>query len=127
MIRAIYALLFFSSPAWSLVAGTTSQNRPFVAGGISLEERSEMDAVAKNYNFMLVTAEVKSGYYLADVDVQIRSAEGRRIYGARLPGPILMVHLLPGRYVIDANFRGQTRSQKIRIPNRGHRESVFYF
>jgi hypothetical protein len=88
---------------------TTEQGFPFMAGGISVDERQLMVERDDKFNLKLVFAE-KSGIYLADVKLGIFNQNGQEIAAITAPGPWFYIQLPPGRYDVRASFDGSTKT-----------------
>lgn len=98
-----------------------------LAGGVTQEDRVALRAEVDRHSLWLVTAVSKTGAYLADVEVQISDEHQRTVFGARLPGPWLLVDLPPGRYEVRASFGGDTQRRATTIHAGDHRQLIFYF
>ena len=116
-----------AGPAVAISVGTTSQGLPYVTGGITDDERSELDANAVPHGLKVVTVARESGDYLADARVVIADADGRKLLDAQLDGPFLQLELDPGRYVVDAQFERQVVSKEIVVGSQAPRVLVFAF
>lgn len=85
----------------------------YVCGGVGLDEQAEIKAQAGKYDLMLTFA-VSTGAYLADVDVEVRSAKGLVVLNAKCEGPIMLVDLPgSGTWRVTARVNGQTRQKTI--------------
>lgn len=97
-----------------IMEGKTAQGFPYMAGGVSSEEREKMEELAKGYNVKLQFAE-RRGPYLSDVEVMIQDAKGAEVVSVTTNGPWFYIQLPPGNYTIAATFQRETR----RIKNLG--------
>lgn len=109
------------------VAGTTEQDRPFIMGGVSIEEAYSLEAVRDKYRLWLVTADQTSGAWLAGVSTTIRDSNGNEVLQTTLEGPYLLVDLAPGRYTIETEVNGQRKSESVQIGRQGTRQVIAYF
>jgi hypothetical protein len=109
------------------VAGTTEQDRPFITGGVSIEEAYSMEAVRDDYRLWLVTADQATGAWLAGATATIRDGRGNEVLQTTLEGPYLLVDLQPGRYTIETEFNGQRKSESVQIGRQGTRQVIAYF
>jgi hypothetical protein len=89
----------------------------YITGGIG-EERRELEAVARDYNFRITDSE-KSGSFMAGIDLIIRARNGRDVLRLRDTGPLFYARLPPGDYIVLARFRTVEREQKVQVPIRG--------
>jgi hypothetical protein len=85
---------------------------PYLSGGIGLESREEMRALAPSYNLYLIFTQAR-GEYLADIDIEIKSEDGRAVLRAVSDGPWLYARLEPGTYVVIADQNGSTLTKRV--------------
>lgn len=104
------------------VAGTRA-----VSGGVSLEERSALEARREAYNLWVITAARKSGAYMAQVRVKVSDAQQRVVFDGELEGPWLFIDLPLGRYLIEARMGDQVQHRSSTIHPGDHHQAVFYF
>ncbi len=84
----------------------------YMTGGVGIDERQEMEAMAKEFNVKAIFA-VTSGSYLADVMVTIVKASGEKVLDTTSNGPWLFAKLPPGKYSIKAVYKGTAKTQTI--------------
>jgi len=96
----------------------------YVSGGVGEESRTSLQSQAAQFNVQVVFA-LKSGEYLADVDVAVRDASGRTLFSTVTDGPWLYARLAPGSYEISATVDGRQLTQKFTVPSQGLRQLVF--
>ena len=113
-------------PAWALHSSLTPQGVPYVTGGISLGELSELRARRKDFSLWIVTA-AKSGAHLADARIVIRDNQGETAFNRLLDGPWLFIDLPLGSYEIEATFRGETQQRKSTIHAGDRHQLIFRF
>jgi hypothetical protein len=116
-----------SLPAVALERGATADGWPYLAGGFGLEEREELALARNDYRLRVATAARGSGAYLANVRIRIADVSGRILFDRELPGPVLLIDLAPGRYTVQASFRGETMQTPTQIGVGERREMYFYF
>ncbi len=127
IVAATLAIAGLAGTAQALEEGTTQQSRPFVSGGVSLEEVKALEAQRRNYQLWLVTVDKVSGAWLAGAQVAIRDAKGDLVLDTKLDGPYLFVDLLPGRYAIDVTLEGATQRSSLHVTGRGLRQVLARF
>lgn len=86
-----------------------------------------MQAQRDRYSLWVITAAKGSGAYLADVNVRITDAGKKQVLEHAMAGPWLLVDLPPGRYEVEASFRGERHSRATRIEAGDRHQIVFYF
>lgn len=87
---------------------------PFLSGGVGIEERENLRALAEKYNTMLVFA-LREGNYLASIDVQIADAGGNPVLQTTTQGPWLFATLPEGAYQVEATMQGERISRRIEV------------
>jgi hypothetical protein len=109
------------------VPGTTEQDRPYITGGVSIEEAYSLEAVRNDFRLWLVTADRTTGAWLAGARATIRDSGGNEVLQTTLEGPYLLADLQPGRYTIETEFNGQRKSESVQIGRQGTRQVIAYF
>lgn len=118
----------FSDDAVTEITPMTEGNISYVGGGIGAGQAQAMKNLRKDYNLLLTFALKGSGEYLADVNVNIQDAMGKKILETVSPGPLFYAKLPQGKYKITAEYRGKslTRSTDIK-KNSLARDLYFYW
>jgi hypothetical protein len=110
-----------ASPAGSRDASQAN----FVCGGIGVAEQQSMKSAANQHDLMLTFA-VSNGAYLADVDVQIKGADGALVLSAKCSGPIMLVDLpAQGSWSVTATSNGETRHKTVTAGAGRHAQATF--
>ena len=104
-----------AEPAASILQPVTQGDITYVSGGFGMDERQELNSVARDYNLKLVFAEKGSGAYVADVSLAIADAKGHTVLNAVAEGPWFLAKLAPGRYKVTAEAMGQIHSMQVRV------------
>lgn len=108
--------------AFQCVPSAAQPPRPvasFVCGGIGQAEQDQMKADASRHDVALTFAR-DNGAYLADIDVQIRDANGTVVLATRCGGPIMLVDLpTRGTWHVTARSKGEPR-EKTLVAGAGH-------
>lgn len=90
----------------------------YVHGGISDSGQQRVHRLAQDMNLKLVFANLE-GQYVADVDVAIADANGRRLLDVDSADPLFFAQLPPGDYNVTATFNGQAVRRKVSVPQQG--------
>lgn len=109
------------------VTGETEQNRPYITGGVSIEEARALEAARNNYRIWVVTADRQSGAWLAGAKARVVDGRGNTILDTTIEGPYLLVDLDPGRYTVEVTMNGQTQRHNVTVGSRGTRQLMTYF
>ena len=98
----------------------------YVCGGIGSDESNAMRAAMKEHPLALLFARA-DGAYLADVDVDIKGADGAPSLALRASGPVCLVDIPAGRYTISAGMAGgEAKSQTVTVGG-GSKTASFRF
>jgi hypothetical protein len=116
------------SPVHSLLAvpSQSSGDIAYASGGISDDERNEMQAMKNGYTLLLKVA-AKSGQYLGDADVAFKRRDGTAVFETRMDGPWLLVNLPSGVYEMSVTSEGTTQRKQVRVGKGSRREVVMYW
>src|SRR5574341_1020496 len=88
--------------------GKTAQGYPYLAGGVSSNERELFVERSRDFNFRLSFADRK-GPYIADVAVVIEAAKGAELIRTEVDGPLFFIQLPDGNYVVKATYNRETK------------------
>jgi hypothetical protein len=97
----------------------------YLTGGVSLEERDAIREQANEYNLWIWLARTGSGYFLADVKVDIEDARGRPVLDTVTTGPWLLARVPAGRYTIHTDQSDAATT--VNVGTTGHTVSVLRF
>lgn len=98
---------------------------PYVTGGVSVEEREALRAMAGREGFNLkVVVATEDGTYLSNVGVRVTDGEGTVRLEATTEGPWLFARLPAGEYRIEGTRDGSTRETPVTLTGDGLREVV---
>ena len=106
---------------------TTPAGSAYVSGGVSDDERIEMQKTREQYSLWVLTAARKSGAYLSDVHLLITDSAKKVVFDAPIDGPWLFLNLPLGRYTIAATHKGETQHRVTTIHKGDHHQAIFYF
>ncbi|WP_043302398.1 carboxypeptidase-like regulatory domain-containing protein, partial [Burkholderia humptydooensis] len=115
---AAVAALGSTAAANETLEPATQNGIAYVTGGVGQDEVDALRAAASKYNLRMTFAS-RSGEYLSDVDVTIRSAAAQPVLTVRTNGPFLYARLPAGQYRIDARYGGAEQRRSVRVPASG--------
>jgi len=118
-------LAAFSAAA--MTDGRTTQDRPFVSGGVSQGELADLRTKQPFFSLSLLTAARGSGAHLAGVRVRIVDGQGKPVLETEMDGPYLLVDLLPGKYQLEAVNEGETQKRSLTLREGNAQRVVLYF
>lgn len=134
-VAALAAMLVFAGPAFAQnensaqdmqAQSPSSSGVPMYSGGIGDDEIAYIHSVQVQYNTKLLFTE-GNGEYLADLPVNIRNKSGETVLSTVTNGPILLVNLPAGSYVVSASDNGVNREQKVTVGEGKHQTLHFTF
>lgn len=102
--------------------GRTSNDRPYVSGGVGLEESERLKQMAENFSLQLIVSS-RSGAYLADARVVIVGTNNQKVLDVALDAPWLLVDLTPGSYRVSVAHAGSTQERNVTLAA-GKREQI---
>lgn len=97
----------------------------YVCGGIGLDESTAFRSAMKDHPLALLFARA-DGAYVAEVRVRIEGADGRPVLAMRAGGPVCLIDLPAGRYVVHAQVEGEAKQQSVTVGT-GSRTADFRF
>ena len=114
--KAIYwfaasCLALASVPASSYTGDSFS--RHYVSGGVGVDSRNAMQALAPDYNLRLRFSEGRE--YLGKIDVMIEDSQDQLLLQDRSEGPWFFVDLPPGNYRVIASDGRHTIDKLVRV------------
>jgi hypothetical protein len=130
VVAALLAVACLLVPAAvaALESGKTAQGWAYAWGGASHEELTELHSRRGDYSLWVVTAAMKTGAYLADVQVRIRDRKDKRVvFEQTIDGPWLFVALPLGSYEVEATLNGMGQRRLTTIHRGDHHQAFFYF
>lgn len=121
MIPAVaLAAILCSTPlvyahAYDVATTTSADEAPqSISGGIGEEDRAELEAVQKNYDLKVVFAG-EGGIFLDDIHAVITDSAKNTVLTTDPEGPILLVNLKPGKYVVTGEAQGIVQKANVSI------------
>ena len=97
-------------------------NIDYVTGGVGLDESHALKAAAPHWPLELLFAGPGSDY-LSDVHVSVTGG-GNTVFQATADGPFMLVKLPPGAYVVHAEYKGQEKTESIKVGG-AHQKASF--
>jgi hypothetical protein len=98
----------------TITEGKTVQGFPYLAGGVSSNERETFVERGRDFNLKLSFAD-RRGSYIADVAVVIESAKGVEILRMEADGPLFFIQLPDGNYAVKATFNRETKQVNVKL------------
>jgi hypothetical protein len=119
--RSLPACLFAAALALPLLAQAAPQHGrdggiAYVTGGIGLDERNALEAMAAQYSLEITNAN-PNGDYTTDNALTIEAKDGRQVLHLGSNGPLFYAQLPAGDYVVHATNSGQQQVHDIQVSN----------
>jgi len=86
----------------------------YVSGGVGTTSIDRLTSLSTDFNLKFVFA-LKSGTYVADVNVTIADAAGKTLVDAMSDGPWFLTKLPAGNYQVVATFAGNAQKRTVAI------------
>lgn len=91
-----------------------SHGHAYMTGGIGIDEREALEAMAKGFNMKIVFA-LTTGNFIADIAVTITTSAGDKVLETVSAGPWLYARLPPGAYSVKAQYKGTEKMRTIDV------------
>lgn len=107
--------------------GRVAASVPVLVGGIGKDSEATMRREAGHWPLRMVFSERKDNELVADVDLVVRDAHGRRVLKLDDTGPMTYAKLPPGRYSVEAVFEGQRKLSQVTLDGRRGQDLFFHW
>lgn len=95
----------------------------YMASGVGADEVERLKAREKDFNLKLVFTLVE-GNYVSDVAVTVKDKTGNPVLVLFSPGPLVLVKLPRGSYVLEATYENNKQTRKVDVRERLRTEYV---
>ena len=113
-----------------LPAVKTQGTVSYLSGGIGDDEEAQMRDAAKDYGVLLEFAEVERGTahgrWTGNVSVTVK-AGANTVLSTTADGPLMLVKLKPGSYVVDAERQSVKQTKRIEVKANGVTRERFFW
>lgn len=109
----------------SFIARGKSNGVMYASGGVGMDERMDMDAIAKDYNVKMVFAEAPRDY-VSGVKVKIEDHSGKLLLETTSSGPWFFAKLPQGDYRLIASFHHHQEMKNLHVAS-GHQAIEFFW
>ena len=90
----------------------------YLSGGIGDDEEAQIRSVARDFGVLLEFSEVERGSshgrWTSDVKVSIKAGQSVMLSTAT-DGPLMLLRLKPGSYMVEAERSGATQAKRIEV------------
>ena len=121
LIAALLAAGAAHAQSGSAAARADTGAIEYVTGGVGFDELQQLNAREKDFNLKLVFTLIE-GNYLADVEVALKDSTGKPLLAVNAQGPIVLVKLPRGSYVVQATYEGKMQTRKVSLGEGRHTE-----
>lgn len=99
-------------------------NIPYVSGGVGREESEALEAVQRDYNLRITSAD-STGHFYGNTHVSVRDMQKKSVLDLT-GGPLFYAQLPKGRYVVEGfTDNGHTKTQTVNIT--GVKPAIVHF
>lgn len=124
-VLCVFSTIALAQPAGALPPMRGEGAARYMCGGIGSDESTAFRAAMKDHPLALLFART-DGAYVAEVRVRIEADNGQPVLTLRADGPVCLIDLPAGRYVVHAQADGQARQQQVTVGS-GSRTADFRF
>jgi hypothetical protein len=122
-VGLLQAMPAFAGDLSALPPAQTQNGITYITGGVGKPESTAMKAEGGRHDLMLIFANRRSEF-LANVKVSIANRNHETILDI-VSGPILLVDLPPGRYMVRADMDGTLLTKAIDVNGRHHKQVAY--
>ncbi len=118
-IAAVLALAALCPNAFGQLPAKKMQNAvSYLSGGVGDDEEIHIRRAAKDFGLLLEFTEIERGqphgYWSSDVNVRVKSGTNLLV-NDRSDGPLMLIKLEPGNYVIEAERAGVKHTRRTEV------------
>ena len=99
-----------ASPQWQSQGATQ-----YLCGGVSDEGMHAIKSLRSEAGSELLFTSGPEGAYVADVAVTVQGGKLKEMLSFTANGPVYLLKLPQGNYIVDASYRGKTVRQSIKV------------
>jgi len=99
----------------------------YLNGGIGKEQADLMRDKSAQFPVRMTFSEHMDGQdeFVADIHLRVTDGHGRTVLDLPAQGPIFLLRLPPGSYAVEAEHRGQVKTQRFEVGSGRHENLVF--
>jgi len=105
----------------------TQNGITYLSGGIGRTEAQAMKEEARLYPLSMTFSANKDNEFLANVRVTIKKPSGKMVLSTLSPGPIMLIRLPAGKYVVAARANGKTYRHSVEVKAKGDTPLRFHW
>ena len=126
LYSALIAALSIGTSALADVQKGNQNGIAFENGGWSIDSADAIKGRAGQFPVMLVFAWTE-GSYLSDVNVQVVNGKGDRLLSLNNLGPLVLIDLPKGDYMINVERNGKPQSRRVSVGSNTRTKAVFHW
>ena len=126
MYSALIAALSIGTNALADVQKGNQNGIAYENGGWSIDSADAIKGRAGKFPVMLVFAWTE-GSYLSDVNVQVLNGKGHRLLSLSNLGPLVLIDLPKGDYMINVERNGKPQSRRVNVGSNTRTKAVFHW
>lgn len=97
----------------------TENNIRFIEGGVGLGESDAIKAESSRWPVKLTfsRANGQKSEWISNTLLTIRDSKGTQIFSHQVDGPLILINLKPGRYLVQSVYEGQPKTADLNVVN----------
>lgn len=125
MMTSIYPIIVLAE----LPKIQLENNIQIIAGGIGLDESIAIRKESKNWPILFEFSKINGSKaeWISDVAIVIRDSKNKLIIAMNVEGPLILLKLAPGKYLLEANFEGNKKIRLFEIADLKHKKISIYW
>ena len=116
-------------PDMSEITPVTVGDVTYLTGGIGKAESSAIRMNARNYALEIILVEKADGReeYISDVKIMVQDNNKNTVLDMEAKGPYVLANLPQGKYFINAEYKGEVKTQWVTVSKKKHAKVVFWW
>ena len=125
MMTSIYPIIVLAE----LPKIQLENNIQIIAGGIGLDESIAIRKESKNWPILFEFSKINGSKaeWISDVAIVIRDSNNKLIIAMNVEGPLILMKLAPGKYLLEATFEGNKKIRLFEIADLKHKKISIYW
>ena len=125
IISSIYSIIVFAQ----LPEIKLENNIQTISGGIGLDESIAIRKESKNWPILFEFSQInaRKAQWISDVTIVVRDNKNKLIIAMNVEGPLILLKLAPGKYLLEATFEGNKNIRLFEIEDIKHKKISIYW
>lgn len=95
----------------------TENNIRFIEGGVGLSESDAIKAESSRWPVKLSFSKVngQQAEWVSNILLTIRDSRGAQVFSKQVDGPLILINLKPGKYLVQSVYEGQSKTTDLNV------------